>query len=188
MRAAVYRRTGPAEEVLTVEDLPDPVPGPGEVLVRVHASGVNPADVKRRGGWLGQRMDHPLVIPHADGAGEIIATGPGVDPARRGQRVWLWNAQGGYGGPGRAFGTAAELCALPQSQAVPLPAALSFAQGACLGIPAMTAHRAVFADGPVAGRTILVAGAGGAVGHFAVQFAAAAGARVIGTAGRLRAG
>lgn len=183
MRAAVYRETGPAAQVLSIEDLPDPVPGPGEVLVRVRASGINPADVKRRAGWRGVGMDHPLVIPHADGAGEIVGLGDGVPAGRMGERVWLWNAQGGYGGPGRAFGSAAELIALPQGQAVALPDALSFEAGACLGIPAMTAHRAVFADGPVAGQTILIAGAGGAVAHLAVQFAVDGGARVIGTAG-----
>jgi NADPH:quinone reductase len=187
VKAAVYRRTGPAAEVLSVEDMPVPVPGPGEVLVRVRASGINPADVKRRAGWRGQPMDHPAVIPHADGAGEIVGLGAGVDPARLGQRVWLFNAQGGYAGPGRAFGTAAGFCALPSAQAIPLPDALSFEAGACLGIPAMTAHRAVFADGPVDGQTILVAGAGGAVAHLAVQFALAGGARVIGTSGALRA-
>lgn len=128
-------------------------------------------------------MDHPLVIPHCDGAGEIQAVGEGVPAARVGERVWLWNAQGGYGTIGRAFGTAAELVALPADQAVPLPDPLDFDEGACLGVPAMTAHRAVFADGPVGGQTILVAGAGGAVGHFAVQFAVWGGARVIGTVG-----
>lgn len=183
MRAAWYDRTGPAAEVLELGELEDPRPGPGEVLVRVRASGVNPADVKRRAGWRGMAMGHPRVVPHCDGAGEIVGTGEGVDAGRVGERAWLWNAQGGYDGPGRAFGTAAELIALPSAQAVPLPEALSFDEGACLGVPAMTAHRAVFADGPVEGLTVLVQGAGGAVGHFAVQFAALAGARVIGTAG-----
>ncbi len=180
MRAACYRRTGPSAEVLALELLPDPEPGPGDVLVRVRASGINPADVKRRAGWRGLEIEHPLVVPHCDGAGEIVAVGAGVDASRVGERVWLWNAQGGYGGPGRAFGTAAELIALPADQAVPLPSALSFAEGACLGVPAMTAHRAVFADGSVDGQTILIQGAGGAVGHFAVQFAARGGARVLG--------
>ena len=106
-----------------------------------------------------------------------------MSEARLGERVWLWNAQGGYGEAGRAFGTAAERIALPSEQAVPLPEALSFVEGACLGVPAMTAHRAVFADGPVQGLTVLVAGAGGAVGHLAVQFAVAGGARVVGMAG-----
>lgn len=181
MLAASYTRTGPAADVLAVGDRPDPVAGPGEVLVRVHASGINPADVKRRAGWNGMAMEHPLVIPHTDGAGEIVDVGQGVDRARIGERVWLWNAQGGYGTAGRAFGTAAELIAIDAAQAVPLPDALDFTAGACLGVPAMTAFRAVHADGPVDGQTILVNGAAGAVGHCAVQIAAAGGARVIGT-------
>lgn len=183
MRAAIYTRTGPAEDVLTVSDLPDPVAAEDEVLVRVRASGINPADVKRRAGWRGMKMEHAKVVPHTAGAGEIIAVGAGVDSARIGERVWLWNAQGGYGSAGRAFGTAAEFVAIPAAQAARLPDALSFAEGACLGVPAMTAYRAVFADGPVDGQTILVNGAAGAVGHFAVQLAVAGGARVIGTVG-----
>jgi NADPH:quinone reductase len=181
MRAAWYDRTGPAGEVLQVGDLPDPVAGPGEVLVRVAASGINPADVKRRAGWGGMAMAHPRVIPHCDGAGTVEAVGPGVDAGRIGQRVWLWNAQGGYGTAGRAFGTAAERIALPAAQAVPLPEALSMAEGACLGVPAVTAHRCVMADGPVDGLTVLVQGGAGAVGHMAVQIARIGGARVIAT-------
>ncbi|MBB4120238.1 NADPH:quinone reductase [Martelella radicis] len=181
MRAAFYERTGPAGDVLKFGDLTDPAPGPGEVLVAVRASGINPADVKRRAGWRGMGMDHPLIIPHTDGAGEIIAVGPGVDAGRIGERVWLWNAQGGYRQKGRAYGTAAELIAIDARQAVRLNDHLTFAEGACLGVPAMTAHRAVFADGSVAGKTVLVSGAAGAVGHFAVQMAALDGARVIGT-------
>lgn len=181
MLAAFYTRTGPAAEVLSVGEMAPPIPGPGEVLVRVHASGINPADVKRRGGWRGMGMDHPLIIPHTDGAGEIVAVGEGVDRDRIGERVWLWNAQGGYGEAGRAFGTAAEFIAIASHQAVRLADSLTYADGANLGVPAMTAHRAVFADGPVAGQTIFVNGAAGAVGHFAVQMAVAGGARVIGT-------
>ncbi len=183
MRAAFYSRTGPARDVLEVGEQPTPRPAAGEVLVRVHASGINPADVKRRAGWRGLGMDHSLVIPHTDGAGEIAETGPGVDSSRIGERVWLWNAQGGYGTAGRAFGTAAEYVAIPASQTAPLDVRLSFKAGACLGVPAMTAYRAVYADGPVEGSTILVNGAAGAVGHFAVQLAAAGGATVIGTVG-----
>ncbi|UIK08449.1 NADPH:quinone reductase [Neorhizobium galegae] len=181
MFAASYTRTGPAAEVLSVGEMAAPVAGPGEVLVRVHASGINPADVKRRGGWRGMGMDHPLIVPHTDGAGEIIDVGAGVDKGRIGERVWMWNAQGGYGEAGRAFGTAAEFIAIASHQAVRLADNLSFADGANLGVPAMTAYRAVFADGPVTGQTIFVNGAAGAVGHFAVQMAAAGGARVIGT-------
>jgi NADPH:quinone reductase-like Zn-dependent oxidoreductase len=183
VRAAFYRRTGPAAEVLELGELPDPEPGPGEVLVRLRASGINPADVKRRAGWRGMEMGHPLIVPHCDGAGEIVGLGAGVPAARLGERVWLWNAQGGYDGPGRALGTAAALIALPSAQAVPLPEAFGFDVGACLGVPAMTAHRAVYADGPVTGLTVLVAGGAGAVGHLAVQMAALGDARVIATVG-----
>lgn len=183
MLAATYTKTGPAADVLTVGQQPDPVAGAGEVLVRARASGINPADVKRRAGWNGMRMEHPLVIPHTDGAGEIVDVGPGVDRHRIGERVWLWNAQGGYASAGRAFGTAAELIAIDAGQAARLPDELDFVAGACLGVPAMTAFRAVHADGSVDGQTILVNGAAGAVGHCAVQIAAAGGARVIGTVG-----
>ncbi|WP_159593350.1 NADPH:quinone reductase [Chelativorans xinjiangense] len=181
MRVAFYTRTGPAREVLEVGEQPARRPEAGEVLVHVRASGINPADVKRRAGWRGMKMDHPLVIPHTDGAGEIVDVGPGVDRSRIGERVWLWNAQGGYGTAGRAFGTAAEYIAILSGQAVRLDDGLSFEAGACLGVPAMTAHRAIYADGPVEGQTILVNGAAGAVGHFAVQLAVAGGARVLGT-------
>ena len=187
MLAATYTRTGPAAEGLVVDHRPDPVPGPGEVLVRVHASGINPADVKRRAGWNGMQMEHPLVIPHTDGAGEIVEVGAGVDRARIGERVWLWNAQGGYGTAGRAFGTAAGLIAIDADQAVRLPDEFDFVAGACIGVPAMTAFRAVHADGPVEDQTILVNGAAGAVGHCAVQIAASGGARVIGTVGNEQA-
>lgn len=183
MKAAWYEKTGPAGDVLRIGDCADPSPGPGEVLVSVRASGINPADVKRRAGWRGMGMDHPLIVPHTDGAGEVIAVGSGVDTGRIGERVWLWNAQGGYREKGRAFGTAAELIAIDARQAVQLNDRLSFAEGACLGVPAMTAHRAVFADGGVRDRTVLVNGAAGAVGHFAVQLAALDGARVVGTVG-----
>ncbi len=187
MLAAFYTRTGPARDVLATGDQPDPRPAAGEVLVRVRASGINPADVKRRAGWRGMKMEHPLVVPHTDGAGDIVEVGEGVARSRVSERVWLYNAQGGYGTAGRAFGTAAELVAIPAVQAVRLDDALSFEAGACLGVPAMTAHRAIFSDGPVDGQTILVNGAAGAVGHFAVQLAIAGGARVIGTVGNAAA-
>jgi NADPH:quinone reductase len=186
MRAAWYEKTGPAAEVLKLGEMEDPRAGPGEVLVRVRASGINPADTKRRGGWLGQAMDFPRVIPHCDGAGEIVGLGEGVDTARLAERVWLWNAQGGYGEAGRAFGTAAQLIALPARQAVRLPDSLGFPEGACLGVPAMTAYRAVCGAGPVSGLSVLVQGGAGAVGHFAVQFAKLAGARVIATVSSAR--
>jgi len=179
MRAVVYNETGAADAVLGLRTLPDPVAGPGEVLVRVHASGINPADVKRRAGWNGMQMVHDTVIPHCDGAGVIETVGEGVPSARVGERVWMWNAQGGYGETGRAFGTAAELIALRSEQAVALPDAMSFDAGACLGVPGLTAWLLVLSDGPVEDKTILIQGAAGAVGHMAVQVALHHGATVI---------
>ena len=181
MRAVSYRRFGPAAEVLEVGTLPDPSPGPGEVLVRVHASGVNPSDVKSRAGRRGSNPD-PLIVPHNDGAGVIEAVGSGVDQARVGERVWLWNTNRSPDGSTQGkIGTAAELVALPAAQAGPLVGEATFVEGACLGVPAMTAHRAVFADGPVRGKTVLVTGGAGAVGFYAIQFAKWGGARVLAT-------
>jgi NADPH2:quinone reductase len=177
MRAAWYERQGPAREVLQVGTLPDPVAGPGEVLVRLRTSGINPHDTKRRAGWNGIKMPFPKLVPHFDGAGEIAAVGSGVDRGRVGQRVWVHG-----GAPDRAIGTAAALTVVVAERAVPLPDGVDFAVGACLGVPACTAHNAVFADGPVAGQTILVQAGAGAVSHFAVQFAKHAGARVLATA------
>ncbi|MCU4654625.1 NADPH:quinone reductase [Roseibacterium sp. SDUM158016] len=177
MKAVWYERFGPAADVLVHGQMEAPAPGPGEVLVRLHASGVNPSDVKLRAGARpGAVMAFPRVIPHSDGAGVIEAVGDGVDPARVGERVWVWNACWQ-----RAFGTAAEFVALPSEQAVRLPDGTSFAAGACFGIPAMTAWYAVCGDGPVAGQTVLVTGGAGTVGRYAVQMARAAGARVIAT-------
>ena len=179
MKAAWFERAGPAAEVLQVGEKDTPLAGPGEVLVRVHASGVNPSDVKKRAGLQPAAPRPGWVIPHSDGAGVIEATGEGVPASRRGERVWLYQAQ--YQ---RRFGTAAEYVSVPAERAALLPEGVDFAAGACLGIPAMTAHRCVFADGDVRGSTVLVTGAGGRVGFYAVQFAKAAGARVIATAGR----
>jgi NADPH2:quinone reductase len=137
---------------------------------------VNPGDIKKRVGWLGSSMPYPLVIPHSDGAGEIDALGAGIALSRFGERVWCYGAQS-Y----RPFGTAAEHVVVPEDQAVHLPESVSFEQGACLGIPGITAHRAVFADGPVQGRTVLVAGAAGGVGSMAVALAAWGGATVLAT-------
>ncbi|MDF2765090.1 MAG: NADPH:quinone reductase [Rhodospirillales bacterium] len=178
MKAAWYERNGPAREVLQVGTLADPVPGPGEVLVRVHVSGVNPSDVKSRAGARGG-MAFARIVPHSDGAGVVEAVGPGVDKARIGERVWLWNGQWR-----RPFGTAAERIALPAEQAVKLPDGASFDAGACMGIPAMTAEACLFSDGPLEGKTVLVTGGAGAVGHYGIQLAKWAGARVIATAGR----
>ncbi|MDB5590330.1 NADPH:quinone reductase [Enterovirga sp.] len=169
MRAGWYETNGPARQVLRVGELPDPEPGPGEVLVRLAASGVNPSDVKTRAG--SRPMTAPRVVPHSDGAGVIEAVGPGLSPARVGERVWIWNGQWK-----RPFGTAAELIALPAEQAVRLPEGTDFVDGACLGIPALTAYRALTTDGSVKGQTVLVQGGAGAVGHYAVQMAKLLGA------------
>src|SRR4051794_36183856 len=144
MLAAWYERQGAPADVLEVGTMPDPDPGPGEVRIRVRASGINPGELKKRAGWLGSAMPYPRVIPHSDAAGEIDAVGPGVDAARAGERVWCFGAQS-Y----RPFGTAAELVVVPEWQAWPLPGDVSWEEGACLGIPGLTAHRAVFGDGAV---------------------------------------
>ena len=175
MRAALYRRMGPAAEVLQVEEVERPQPGPGEVLVRVRASGVNPTDYKSRAGMTPRPIDG-FQVPHMDGAGIIEGVGPGVNPGRVGERVWLFLAAAG-----RRWGTAAEWTVVPERQAAPLPDGASFDLGASLGVPAMTAHYCLFSDGPVSGQTVLVAGGAGSVGHFAIELAKRAGARVITT-------
>ena len=177
MKAVWYESTGPAREVLRFGEVETPRPGAGEVRVRVAASGVNPSDTKKRGGWIGMAMAHPRVIPHSDGAGTVEAVGEGVDAGRIGERVWVWNAQGG----GRPFGTAAEFVVVPDGQAVRLPDGVPWSIGAGLGVPGCTAHYAVLGDGPVRGKRVLVQGGAGAVGHMAVQIAALNGAEVIAT-------
>lgn len=174
MRAAWYKKHGPAKEVLQVGDLDTPEPGAGEIRVRLHASGVNPSDVKAR---LGSRpVKWPLIVPHSDGAGVVDKVGAGVDAARVGERVWVFNGQWE-----RGLGTAAEYITLPAEEVVHLPEQTSFAEGACLAIPAMTAHRSIFLDGPISGQTVLVTGGAGAVGHYAIQLAKWGGATVIST-------
>ncbi|MCK0102586.1 NADPH:quinone reductase [Pseudohalocynthiibacter sp. F2068] len=181
MKAVWYEKFGAAKGVLTIGSLPDPTPNTGEVLVRLHASGVNPSDVKLRAGARpGAIMEFPKVVPHSDGAGVIEAVGAGVDTDRIGQRVWIWNGQWK-----RAYGTAAELISIPADHAVYLPKTTSFAEGACLGIPAMTAWYSVFADGSVEGKTVLVTGGAGTVGRYACQMAKLGGARVITTVSSL---
>lgn len=178
MKAVFYERLGPAREVLQFAEVPQPEPAPGEVRVRVQWSGVNPSDVKTRMGVRGPGMPYPRVIPHSDGMGVVDAVGAGVPAGRIGQRVWLWNAA-----RARAHGTACEWLCLPQEQAVPLPEGVSGEAGACFGIPALTALHAVLMDGGVAGKTVLVQGGAGAVGHYAVQFASQFGAaKVLATA------
>lgn len=177
MRAAWFEAFGRASEVLQIGELDTPSPGPGEVLVRLHSSGINPSDVKKRAGSFPDLLGGGFLIPNSDGAGVIEAVGEGIDSGRIGERVWVYQAQ--YG---RRFGTAAEHLAIDSNRAPKLPDNTEFAVGACLGIPVMTAHRCVFADGDVRGRTVLVTGGAGRVGHYAVQWASHGGANVIATA------
>lgn len=176
MKASWYEKQGPAREVLVIGTMPDPKPGPGEVRIRVAASGINPGEVKKRQDAYSIGMPYPRVIPHSDGAGTIDRVGEGVSASRIGERVWCYGAQS-Y----RPFGTAAEYVVVPSGQAVSLPDGVPFEQGACLGIPGITAHRAVHVAGPVEGRVVLVQGGAGAVGQCAVVLARQAGAFVIAT-------
>ena len=179
MHAITYSRFGPAAEVLSLSELPTPDPGPGEVLVEISHSGVNPSDVKARSGARPGVTKPPfdLIIPHSDGAGRIVAVGDGVDSARIGQAVWIWNGQWQ-----RPFGTAATHISLPAAQAVPLPDGVSPEVGATLGIPGLTAAHAVFGGGDITGQTLLIQGGAGTVGYLAVQLARCGGAKVIATA------
>lgn len=179
MKAVIYADVGPTS-VLSISELAVPEPGAGEVRVRIVRSGLNPSDTKSRSGWGGLTMPSDLVVPNNDGAGVVDAVGDGVDPARTGTRVWLYEATR----EGRNRGTTAEYVVVPERFAVALPDGVSFDVGAALGVPAMTAHRALFADGPVTGKTVLVTGGAGGVGHMAVQLAEWAGARVIATVSR----
>jgi NADPH2:quinone reductase len=176
MKAAWYEKQGPANEVLVVGEMPDPRPGAGEVRIRITASGINPGDIKKRQDSFGLGMPYPRVIPHSDGAGVVDLVGDGVLAEWVGRRAWCYGAQS-Y----RPFGTAAEFTVVPLDHVAPLPENVSPEEGACLGIPGITAHRAVHVGGDVAGRTVLVQGAGGAVGMCAVALARHAGSRVIGT-------
>jgi NADPH2:quinone reductase len=176
MRAAWYETQGAARDVLIVGEMDDPIPLAGEVRIRVAFSGVNPGDVKKRQDTFGVGMPYPRVIPHSDGVGTVDLVGEGISRDWIGRRVWCYGAQS-Y----RPFGTAAEYTVVPLDQAVPLPESVPMEQGACLGIPGITAHRAVHVAGPVEGRTVLVQGGAGAVGACAVQLAHRAGARVIAT-------
>ncbi|MFD2420165.1 NADPH:quinone reductase [Amycolatopsis pigmentata] len=181
MKAIVYRENG-GPDVLRLVDRDLPVPGPGEVRVRVAVSGINPTDWKSR---ALAPMGFPEITPGLDGAGVIDAVGEGVDRSRTGQRVWVYMAA-----HGRPTGTEAEFTVLPAEQAVPLPDEASFDLGASLGVPAITAHRAltVAEDGPrrlrpgaLEGKVVLAAGGAGAVGRSVIQLARWAGATVIST-------
>ncbi|MCP4356929.1 MAG: NADPH:quinone reductase [Chloroflexi bacterium] len=175
MKAGWYNQYGAAHDVIQIGEVATPIAAENEVRVRLFASGINPSDVKKRAGLRGA-MPERRIIPHSDGAGVIDQVGVGVDTSRIGERVWVFNGQ-----HERPFGTAAEYITLPQTQVVPLPANVTFAEGACLGIPAMTAHRCLFSDGPIADQSVLVTGGAGAVGHYAIQLAKWARATVITT-------
>ena len=177
MRAAWFDAFGKAKQVIKIGDQPDPKVMVGEVLVQLSTTGINPSDVKKRAGAFSNLLDQGLVIPHSDGAGEIIAVGAGVAKDRIGERVWVY--QGQYE---RRYGTAADLISIDARRAVFLPAAITFEIGACLGIPAMTAHRCVFSDGLIDDNHILITGGAGRVGGYAIQWAKLAGASVIATA------
>ena len=178
MKAACYSKYGPAHEVLEIRDLPTPLPAAGEVRVRVHASGISPSDIYARSGVRKRPWSYDFVVPHQDGAGVIEAVSAGVAERLVGARVWLYKAQWQ-----RQFGTAAECICVPLDLTVVMPAKLSFEEAACLGIPAITAHRALALAGELRGTTVLVAGGAGAVGFYLVQLAKAKGATVIATAG-----
>lgn len=178
MKAVWYEKQGPAAEVLKHGKKKMPDVADGEVLVRLYASAVNPSDVKKRSGTQPEGFEHGFVIPHSDGAGIIESVGEGVSENRIGERVWVYQAQFG-----RHHGTASEYISVPSTTAVLLPDNIELGVGACLGIPVMTAHRSVFVHGDISRKTILVTGASGRVGYYAVQFAKIAGARVIATAG-----
>ena len=179
MKAAWYSRNGEAQDVMQVGDLPTPSLKPGEVLVRLATSGVNPSDVKSR---RARPLSDPLIVPHSDGAGVIEAVGQGVPVSRVGERVWVWNGQWQ-----RPMGTCAQFIALPAAQAVALPDGVDFAAGACMGIPGLTAVQAVILaerlGGDLRGQNVLVTGASSAVGHYITQMVTQAGGRVIGTVG-----
>ena len=177
MRAIWFEKFGPAKETLIPGEIAKPQAAAGEVLIRMKTTAVNPSDVKKRAGSAPNLLDDGPVIPHSDGAGVIEAVGEGVPTQRIGERVWVYQAQFG-----RSFGSAAEYLAIDASRAAILPENASFEVGACLGIPVMTAHRCVFADGPVEGKTLLITGGAGRVGYYAIQWAKQAGARVITTA------
>ncbi|MEQ8435386.1 MAG: NADPH:quinone reductase [Oceanicaulis sp.] len=177
MKAVWFETFGKPADTLQVGEKPTPEPGPGEVRVRLMTSGVNPSDVKKRAGAFPALLDDGYVTPHSDGAGVIDAVGEGVGSARVGERVWVYQAQ-----HKRRFGTAAEYVVVEERRAPTLPDAASFEAGAVYGIPVMTAHRCVFAEGDPAGKILLVTGGAGRVGLYAIQWASRAGATVVATA------
>ena len=176
MKLAYYAAKGTAQEVLKIDDRPDQMPQDGEVRVKLHYSGINPSDVKMRAGLSlgGMDMPFPEVVPHSDGAGVIDAVGSTVTGLATGDRVYVFN-----GGFKRQFGTAAEMITLPADQVIPLPDEASFAHGACLGIPAMTAVHVMTRAPEIEGKNILVSSGGGVVGRYCIEVARAMGAKTV---------
>ncbi|WP_299007236.1 NADPH:quinone reductase [uncultured Shewanella sp.] len=177
MKAIIFKQFGAAKDVLKLQEVNRPLVQAGEVLVRLHTSAVNPSDVKKRAGAFPASLNNGAIIPNSDGAGIIEAVGEGVPSARIGERVWIYQAQ-----HGRRYGTSAEFIRIESRRAAHLPNEASFEVGACLGIPAMTAHRCVHADGFVKNKRILITGGAGRVGFYAIQWAKMAGAFVIASA------
>ena len=175
MRAAVFRRKGPAHEVLPVEEVEAPDPGPGEVRVRVAVSGVNPTDWKERSG-PGPADGLPFKVPNQDGAG-VDRGGRGRRRPHARRRARLAVLRGLAAAVGHRRGAAR----CPPRRPSRCPTARASTSAPSLGIPALTAHRCLFADGPVDGRTVLVQGGAGAVGHAAIELARWRGARVLAT-------
>ena len=178
MHCISYSKFGPASEVLKPTEVSTPEPKDGEVLVKIHFSGVNPSDAKARAGNRPgvTKPQYRLVIPNSDGSGIISSVGKGIDAERIGEKVWIWNGQWQ-----RPYGTAAEFIALPSEQAVQIPGGMSLETGACLGIPGLTAAHCTLGDGSLAGKKILISGGSGSVGNIAIQLAKWSGAQVIAT-------
>ena len=172
MLAAFYKEFGSAKDVLQVDTIPTPEPLKGQVRVKLFSSGVNPSDYKMRRG--SRPLTGAFQIPGSDGAGIIDAVGDGVSASRIGQRVWVFNAAFH-----RPYGTSAQFTLVEDWMAQELSDDLTYAQGACLGIPVMTAYRCLFSDGPIKDKTVYIVGGGGVVAHYAIQLAKWGGAKVI---------
>ena len=176
MKAIWYEKQGDALSVLTYGEIEKPKPAPNEVLVKVHFSGLNPSDTKRRIGFRGQKHAFRRIIPHSDGSGVIEAVGNNVDTKRLGEKVWLYSAQWL-----RPFGTAANFVSVPSNLAIKLADTTSLEIGATIGIPALTAYAGLFKYGEIKDKIVLITGGAGSVGNCAIQMAKYAGAKVIST-------
>ena len=178
MKVIGYEEFGPANEVLHLREMELQKPEPREVIVKLKYSGVNPSDAKSRAGNRPGvlRPEYNFVIPHSDGSGVIEDVGSGLDKSLIGKRVWVRNAQWK-----RPFGTAAEYITIALENLIEMPSEMSFKDGATMGIPGLTAAYGIFGSGEVLGKTLLISGGMGAVGHLAVQLAKWGGAKVVAT-------